>query len=196
MKKLLSVFILLLTGLILVQAADFKMKKPQTTRIWLGVDYWANRIQDWQITDGKIKCVASNWNRNISLLTYRMGENEGSLQMSADVQILNETTSSRNWVGFKLAAKGKFNDYRDDAIFGTGLNVGITTNGELFIGETPVKYVKNAEGIKPYLKEGVILKVTAIPAGENYEVEITVLCKSNNEFLASEKLSVPAKSFF
>ncbi|NOR74557.1 MAG: twin-arginine translocation pathway signal protein [Draconibacterium sp.] len=197
MKKLLGIFILLLTGLLFVQAADFKMKKPQTNRIWLGADYWANRIQDWQISDGKIKCVASNWNRNISLLTYRMGEETGSLQMSAEVQVLNETASTRNWVGFKLAAKGKFNDYRDDAIYGTGLNIGITTNGELFIGETPVKYVKNAEGVKPYLKEGIILKVTAIPAGENYNIEVTVTRKTNNELLASEKLDdVPGKSFF
>ena len=197
MRNFLSTFILLLSGLMFVQAADFKMKKPQTNRIWLGTDYWANRIQDWQINDGTIKCVASNWNRNISLLTYRLGENEGTLQMSAEVKILNETASSRNWVGFKLAAKGKFNDYRDDAIFGTGLNVGITTKGELFIGDIPVKYVKNAEGVKPYFKEGVILKVTATPAGENYEIEITVSRKDNNEFLASEKLNdVPAKTFF
>ncbi len=67
MKKLLSVLILLLTGLMFVQAADFKMKKPETNRIWLGADYWANRIQDWQIDDGTIKCVASNWNRKIKV---------------------------------------------------------------------------------------------------------------------------------
>ena len=60
MKKLLSIFILVITSLFFVQAADFKMKTPETNRIWLGADYWANRIQDWQITDGKIKCVASN----------------------------------------------------------------------------------------------------------------------------------------
>ena len=197
MKKILGVFVLFLTSLIFVHAADFKMKQPQTNRIWLGADYWANRIQDWQINDGKIECVASNWNRNISLLTYRMGKEEGSLQMSAEVKILNETASSRNWVGFRLAAKGKFNDYRDDAIFGTGLNVGITTNGELFIGETPVKYVKNAEGVRPYLKEGVILMVTATPVGENYIVEITVTRKVNNELLATEKLDdIPGKTFF
>jgi len=197
MKKFTGTLILLLFTIIFAQAADFKMKKPQTTRIWLGADYWANRIQDWQISDGTIKCMASNWNRNISLLTYRMGENEGTLQMSAEVKILNETASARNWVGFRLAVKGKFNDYRDDAIFGSGLNVGITTNGELFIGKTPVKYIKNAEGVKPYLKDGVILKVTATPAGENYEVEITVLRKDNNEFLASEKVdNIPAKTFF
>jgi phosphodiesterase/alkaline phosphatase D-like protein len=126
-----------------------------------------------------------------------MGENAGALQMSAEVKILNETESARNWVGFRLAAKGKFNDYRDDAIFGSGLNVGITTKGELFIGNIPVKYVKNAEGVKPYLKDGVILKVTATPAGENYEVELTVSRGDNNEFLASEKVdNIPAKTFF
>ena len=96
MNKVLTIIILIIARSLFVQADDFKMKKPQTTRIWLGADYWANRIQDWQIDDGKIKCVASNWNRNISLLTYRMGENEGLLQMSAEVQILNETASSRN----------------------------------------------------------------------------------------------------
>ncbi len=197
MRKILTVFILLMSGLLFVQAADFKMKKPQTTRIWLGADYWANRIQDWQINDGTIECVASNWNRNLSLLTYRLGKNEGTLQMSAEVRVLNPTESTRNWVGFRLAAKGKFNDYRDDAIFGAGLDVGITTRGELFIGDIPVKYVKNAEGVKPYLKEGVILKVTAIPVGDNYEVEISVSRKANNEFLASEKVdNVPAKTFF
>jgi len=197
MKKLLSVFVLVLISLVFVQAEDFKMKKPQTKRIWLGTDYWANRIQDWQINDGKIECLASNWNRNISLLTYRMGENEGSLQMSAEVNLLNETASSRNWVGFRLASKGKFNDYRDDAIYGIGLNIGITTNGELFIGETPVKYVKNAEGVKPYLKEGVILNVTATPVGENYKVEISVTRKANNELLASEvRDDIPGKTFF
>ncbi len=197
MKKVFSVFMFILMGLVLVQAADFKMKKPQTTRIWLGADYWANRIQDWQIDNGTIKCVASNWNRNISLLTYRLGKNEGVLQMSAEVRVLNPAESSRNWVGFRLASRGKFNDYRDDAIYGTGLNIGITTRGELFIGDIPVKYVKNAEGVKPYLKEGVILKVTAMPAGENYEVEISVLRKKNNEFLASEKVdNIPAKTFY
>jgi alkaline phosphatase D len=197
MKKILGILILVLTSLLFVQADDFKMKQPQTIRIWLGADYWANRIQDWQINDGKIECVASNWNRNISLLTYRMGENKGSLQMSAGIKILNETISSRNWVGFKLAGKGEFNDYRDDAIYGVGLNVGITTNGELFIGETPVKYVKNAEGVRPYLKEGVILKVNATPMGENYKVEITVTRKANNELLASEiRDDISGKSFF
>lgn len=197
MKKILGISVLLLSSLLFAHAADFKMKQPQTNRIWLGADYWANRIQDWQINDGKIECLASDWNRNISLLTYRMGEEAGSLQMSLELKLLNETVSSRNWVGFRLASKGQFNDYRDDAIYGSGLNVGITTNGELFIGEIPVKYVKNAEGVSPYLKEGVILKVSATPEGENYKVEITVTRKANNEFLASEiRNDIPGKTFF
>ena len=78
MKKIIGVCIVILCSLVFIQAADFKMKKPQTKRIWLGSDYWANRIQDWQINDGKIECLASNWNRNINLLTYRMGQETGN----------------------------------------------------------------------------------------------------------------------
>lgn len=197
MKKIAGVLMLIFIGLSVVHASDFKMKKPNTQRIWLGTDYWANRIQDWQINDGKIECLASNWNRNISLLTYRLGEEMGSFQMSVDAKILNQTASSRNWVGFRLASKGKFNDYRDDAIYGVGLNAGITTNGELFIGDIPVKYIKNAEGVSPYLKEGVTLNLTAEPQGENYRIEISVTRKATNELLASEvRNDIAAKTFF
>ncbi|MCD6354987.1 MAG: alkaline phosphatase D family protein, partial [Prolixibacteraceae bacterium] len=197
MKKFLSVFVLLLSGLMLVQAADFKMKKPQTTRIWLGPDYWANRIEDWQINSGKIECLTSQWNRNVSLLTYRMGKEEGTLQMSADVKVLNKTASSRNWVGFRLASRGQFNDYRDDAIYGSGLNIGITTNGELFIGDTPVKYVKNAEGISPYLSEGITLNVTATPQGDTYKVTVAATRKKTGELLSGEERDeIQGKTFW
>ncbi|MEN8117408.1 MAG: alkaline phosphatase D family protein [Bacteroidota bacterium] len=189
--------VILIISLVFVQAAEFGMKQPQTTRIWLGPDYWANRLADWQINDGKIVCLASQWNRNVNLLTYRMSDNEGDLHLSAEIKLLNNTASSRNWVGFRLASKGEFNDYRDDAIYGVGLNVGITTNGELFIGETPVKYVKNAEGVQPYLSEGVILKVYASPGEENYRVEISVTRKSNDELLATIiRDDIPANTFF
>ncbi|MCB0855357.1 MAG: alkaline phosphatase D family protein, partial [Bacteroidetes bacterium] len=37
--------------------------------------------------------------------------------------------------GFRLGIQGEFNDFRDNAIYGKGLDVGVTTGGELFIGD-------------------------------------------------------------
>lgn len=32
-------------------------------QVWLGADYWANRVQDWMVSGGQIRCVADSANR-------------------------------------------------------------------------------------------------------------------------------------
>ena len=29
-------------------------------RIWLGEQYWANRLQDWQLKNGRVECINSH----------------------------------------------------------------------------------------------------------------------------------------
>ena len=37
----------------LVQAEDFESQWPESLeRIWIGPEYWANRLQDWRISQG------------------------------------------------------------------------------------------------------------------------------------------------
>ena len=55
---------------------------------------------------------------------------------------------SNNWVGFSIGSKGEFDDYRSDAIFGKGLNVGVTTSGHLFIENVPETEQVNDELLK------------------------------------------------
>ena len=43
--------------------------------------------------------------------------------------------SSSAWVGFRLAARGRFGDYRDDAVYGKGIEAGLRADGSLFIGD-------------------------------------------------------------
>ena len=40
------------------------------------------------------------------------------------------------WVGFRLAARGRFGDYRDDAVYGKGIEAGLRADGCLFIGDS------------------------------------------------------------
>src|SRR5687768_1881119 len=55
-------------------------------RTWLGREYWANRLADWQLNDGKIECLAGaagDQVRTVSLLTREMvaGQVMGGISM-------------------------------------------------------------------------------------------------------------------
>jgi len=165
----------------------FKSDWPENiNRIWLGPEYWANRLQDWEILDGRIQCVISDWNRNVNLLTFYLGDNDGDFKMSVNLGLLEgqEPSSDKNWIGFRIGAKGQFNDYRDDAIYGKGIDAGITTSGDLFIGETPVKLNGNAQSMIPWLKNGIKLQIRAEKTEENYSIVLQALNPENEEILA------------
>ena len=105
------------------------------SRTWAGPDYWANRLQDWELKKGELHCLVSANNRNVHLLTHRLGETIGEAEISVSFKVINQDSQDRNRVGFLLGAKGQFNDYRDDVVRGEGIKLGLTTSGKLFIQE-------------------------------------------------------------
>lgn len=45
--------------------------------MWLGPDFWANRLQDWMLRDGRIECIApagQGVGRTVALLTSSLGD--------------------------------------------------------------------------------------------------------------------------
>ncbi len=123
---------------------SFKSNFPiSADRVWIGPEYWANPMQDWKLKDGKMLCTVLGRDRNIHLLTRKIDTQTGDFSMSIDAGMLKKTGNAEDWVGFKLGAKGEFDDYRSDAVFGKGLNVGVTAAGGLFIGD-----IKNANADK------------------------------------------------
>ena len=158
-------------------------------RSWIGPEYWSNPLQDWQIENGSLHCVVSNKNRNVHLLTKKMRAEKGTVSMEVNLivhQIIN-SESSKDWVGFSIGSKGEFNDYRDNAIFGKGLNIGITTNGNLFIGSIG----KNDPKIKIQngLRKGVVLRLKIKPVEAGYLVAVSLLDASKKiELIQTEKI--------
>jgi hypothetical protein len=118
-------------------AAKFHSDWPKDAqRVWAGPQYWANRLQDWQISKGRLECITSGENRNIHLLTHQLTKQKGSLEMSVRLGPLNNNAKFDNcWVGFRIGARGRFNDYRQSAVYGKGINAGVTTDGKLFIAD-------------------------------------------------------------
>ena len=119
--------------------ADFNstsVVSASVKRCWLGAQFWSNPMQDWQLNNGRIECISSGGDRNVFLLTHELIDNSGNLQMSVRLGRIagDGSTLDEGWIGFKVGVRGQFNDYRDSALRGKGLCMGLHTSGRLFIG--------------------------------------------------------------
>ena len=182
------------------ESASYSSKWPETVhRTWIGPEYWTNRLQDWQLDKGRVECLTSEPNRNINLLNWRLDKKEGNFTIRVRTGLLTDSLASnkKNWMGFRIGAKGNFNDYRDDAIYGKGLNVGIATCGELFIGEAPVKENGNAKSLIPFLKNEIeLIAVVGIVGGE-YSLKLSALDPKTNKILAEiEEHDIPEQMLY
>jgi len=138
---------------------EFTSKLPNDiTRTWIGPEYWANPLQDWQLKDGQIECITSGGRRNVFLLTHEIGHQAGGFSICVNAKNLNPISVSNGWIGFEIGIRGEFNDYRDNAIRGRGFPVGITTDGRLFIG----KIDSTQKPIPNFLLDNITIEIQAI----------------------------------
>jgi phosphodiesterase/alkaline phosphatase D-like protein len=108
----------------------------QPDRVWLGKHFWANPLQDWRLSNGRIECIKGAPNRNVHLLTRQLGEQPGDLTMSVQIGRVagGPLETGKGSAGFRIGVLGPLNEYRNSAIFGQGLDAGFTCDGRLFIG--------------------------------------------------------------
>ena len=84
---------------------------------WIGPEFWGNRLQDWEISGGKALCNISSSNRALHILTHQLGSNTKDFQQSVLI----------DWKNQGLVGNA--------AVFGKGLDAGVTGTGQLMIGE-------------------------------------------------------------
>lgn len=61
--KLKTVFTVVIISIIMLSCnkvenfqSDFETSTPRT---WIGAEYWANPLQDWQVANGELECLVS-----------------------------------------------------------------------------------------------------------------------------------------
>ncbi|MEX0772729.1 MAG: alkaline phosphatase D family protein [Balneolales bacterium] len=152
---------------------------------WVGPDFWGNRLQDWRISDGKVECMYSGGNRNLQSLTHQLDKRTQDFTTSVQAEVLNKTGSGNDYVGFRLGAKAKdapcpvtFTDYRRAAVYGEGLDAGITADGRLFIGDK-----KSPHPIK--LGSAIRLEVKGMATARLYTLELSAIDDSDGGKLGS-----------
>ena len=102
-----------------------------------GDQFWLNALQDWRQRNGRLELIQSGGNRQCVWLTTTLDSSATFFRTSVDVA-LSQTPAQKDstWVGFTLGLQGRTNDFRDAATEGSGLAVGVTPGGHLFVGKT------------------------------------------------------------
>ena len=115
-------------------------------RDWIGKEYWANRLQDWEIRNARLECkqrVANKPMRTAHLLTRRLSREKGWFEMKVRCGLIDdisktEGVASNTAVGFLFGAGAKL-DYRAAALIhhspgpSGGYFAGVNGAGEVFI---------------------------------------------------------------
>ena len=113
-------------------------------RVWIGSDFYANRLMDWRYANGRIECIegrSAKPMRTLHLLTHYLGAEAGELSMSVQTGALSPTDSahSNTWSGFLLGAGGPDVDWRISSLVhhwpaeDGGLIVGIDGQGQIIV---------------------------------------------------------------
>ena len=157
---------------------------------WSGPAYWGNRLQDWYVRDGAVTCMVSAENRSLHCLTHRLKPDPEAFELEVTVELLNADPPQpgARYVGFRVGSKGPFDDYRSAAVFGEGLDVGLTTEGRLFIGSEVGDVVAAAERavrLRLDAQPAAVPSTGAHTAQSGYHLMLTALHPESGRALAS-----------
>lgn len=150
---------LFLPGILLSQTSYQSKWQNLPEMRWTGEDLWANRLQDWRATNGGVECTFSGPNRSLALLTHEIQDDSKGFVIASSIKLRN---MEAGLIGFKLASRGPNPEYRSAAVYGKGISVGISTKGELQIGDLKSMPILNGK----VLQDGIGLQVVVQPINE------------------------------
>ena len=101
--------------------AAFTMRLPGLERVWIGPDYYGNRLQDWRLSGNRVEAIVGDSRRSVrtlQLLTYALSEEPGRLEMSVRTGPIEPggTAHENTWTGFLIGAGGDHVDHRISAL--------------------------------------------------------------------------------
>ncbi len=147
------------------------------SRPWIGPDFYAHRLEDWCLSQGRIECLTGASNRYLYLLTGEVAGSSGELEITVIVSVpeLPERPRARNYLGLRLGVKSRNGDFREAALNPQGLEAGLTSEGLLFIGELEsVTSREKQETIKRALRKGLELNLALEASANRFNLKVTV----------------------
>jgi len=220
-----SVGVLLTVSLLMGCGApdtDFDVHvSSEVDRIWVGPDFYANRLQDWRVQNGRIESVegsAAKPMRTLHLLTRALGESAGAMTMSVRTGAIEPGPEHADtWSGFLIGVGGAHVDFRISALShhwpstDGGLIVAIDGTGQIIVrdnsinegytGPNPAIPLEHWPLVAPDQSErfgevgpDAVLRVEAEPDGDSYRLRVVVTDPESGALLAESSYSdIPAR---
>ncbi len=179
------------------QASDFTSEWPaDITRVWVGPEYWANRLQDWRIANGRLECTAGQPDkpmRTVHLLTHRLSERKSAFTMSVRVGLIegNAGESPVSDAGLLIGAGNEL-DYRGAALAHHNLGedgdifAGMSGVGMPLFSESPNTLLETAvprQGSIEPVPEECIITVKIEPAGDTFDLMIEIRSTTTGDII-------------
>ncbi len=103
-------------------------------RIWVSSDFWTIPIENWQINGGRLECMGEKNNMKTILLSHLLSE-AGEFLINLRMGLLNQGDQTGSG-GLILGIQDDTDsDIRSLAYFGKGVNAGVDSDRQIFIGE-------------------------------------------------------------
>ncbi len=159
-------------------------------RQWVGADYWANRLQDWRLKNGRLECLESRSDkpmRSVHLLTHWLSGRPGRFEMKVTTGLASgsQTLSENAWSGFLFGAGEGALDYRAAALIhhlpgkGGGVIAGVDGTGRLVFRDMaepgyPQIAASDAElFLAPGMDRKLVLHLNASPTDEGIRLSLS-----------------------
>jgi alkaline phosphatase D len=179
-----------LVTLLLVNACGtgekFTAEFSNVDRTWAGPDFWANRLQDWKLENGKLVCLnETNPMRTVHVLTTNLSDRKGTFEASVEIN-MKELLENNASAGMLLGA-GPGQDYRQAALIhhsygkNGGLYISVSASGMLSFhdfGEANSSLHELDLGVNPYVEK---VNLTIMAKIDNYYNGLTAIVRSGSE---------------
>lgn len=163
-------------------------------RTWIGPEFWANRLQDWRLRNGKVECVNEILpKRTLHLLDRYISGRPGSLHLKVESGLVRNPGPDAGpaWSGFLIGSGGATMDYRRRALIhgaygkAGGMIAAVDPAGRIMI-------IENEDGEKRYISEMAELPVARtaashmltldlVPKGEFYNMVLAAVDSETGE---------------
>jgi len=178
--------------------------EQQPDRTWIGPEFWANRLQDWKIHNGRVECLNGQLPmRTLHMTDKYISEKTGNIRMSVltgridDPQHLDES----DWTGFLIGAGDLEMDYRTRVLIhknhgnSGGIIAAINGTGNIiFIDNETGSFIQsNVHSDQPVIlnkNQAVKLDLELIPQGNQYLLKLTADYTDDRNGKASSSIIV------
>ena len=172
-------------------AGEFESNWAQTSdRVSIGPDWWANRVKDWRIHDGRLECVQPGM-RTAYLATRTL---KGDFRLSVRTGMLGkpDTLDDNTITGFLFSNMGE-DDYKNPDLLRDfhdtrKLLAGLDGEGRLivFLGRDAAELGKKR--LARHENEDIRLELRAVAVGKGYSLDFAAFDHKTGKLLDQLKL--------